>query len=211
MACLFCTQNGVTALALRGRAQSRDSRNFPPDKSCSLSVVVQCSIIHRDLKCDNIFINGNNSEIKIGDLGLSTLMREGQGQVQSVLGTPEFMAPELYDELYDEKVDIYAFGMCVLEMVTSEYPYSECLNAAQIYRKVTQRSKPASLQKIVDEQTRRFIEECLEHDHGIRPSATALIDHDYLQVPQTPPPPLCVTNVNNALALCKPRSLPYEF
>ena len=61
-------------------------------------------IIHRDLKCDNIFINGNNSEIKIGDLGLSTLMREGQGQAQSVLGTPEFMAPELYDELYDEKV-----------------------------------------------------------------------------------------------------------
>ena len=98
-------------------------------------------IIHRDLKCDNIFINGNNSEIKIGDLGLSTLIREGQGQAQSVLGTPEFMAPELYDELYDEKVDIYAFGMCVLEMVTSEYPYSECLNAAQIYRKVTQRTK----------------------------------------------------------------------
>ena len=64
-------------------------------------------IIHRDLKCDNIFINGNNSEIKIGDLGLSTLMREGQGQVQSVLGTPEFMAPELYDELYDEKVRQY--------------------------------------------------------------------------------------------------------
>lgn len=55
-------------------------------------------------RCDNIFINGNNSEIKIGDLGLSTLIREGQGQAQSVLGTPEFMAPELYDELYDEKV-----------------------------------------------------------------------------------------------------------
>lgn len=146
-------------------------------------VVVVRSIIHRDLKCDNIFINGNNSEIKIGDLGLSTLMREGQGQAQSVLGTPEFMAPELYDELYDEKVDIYAFGMCVLEMVTSEYPYSECLNAAQIYRKVTQRSKPASLQKIIDEQTKRFIEECLEHDHGIRPSATALLDYGYLQPP----------------------------
>ena len=53
----------------------------------------------RDRRCDNIFINGNNSEIKIGDLGLSTLIREGQGQAQSVLGTPEFMAPELYDEL----------------------------------------------------------------------------------------------------------------
>lgn len=52
-------------------------------------------------------------------------------------GTPEFMAPEMYEEHYDEAVDVYAFGMCMLEMATSEYPYSECQNAAQIYRKVT--------------------------------------------------------------------------
>jgi serine/threonine protein kinase len=47
------------------------------------------------------------------------------------------MAPEMYEEKYDEAVDVYAFGMCMLEMTTSEYPYSECQNAAQIYRKVT--------------------------------------------------------------------------
>lgn len=52
-------------------------------------------------------------------------------------GTPEFMAPEMYEEKYDESVDVYAFGMCMLEMATSEYPYSECQNAAQIYRRVT--------------------------------------------------------------------------
>ena len=34
-------------------------------------------------------------------------------------------------------VDVYAFGMCMLEMATSEYPYNECLNAGQIYRRVT--------------------------------------------------------------------------
>lgn len=52
-------------------------------------------------------------------------------------GTPEFMAPELYEENYNELVDIYSFGMCILEMLTSEYPYSECTNPAQIYKKVT--------------------------------------------------------------------------
>jgi serine/threonine protein kinase len=51
-------------------------------------------------------------------------------------GTPEFMAPEMYDEHYDEGVDVYAFGMCMLEMATSEYPYSECTGPAQIYKKV---------------------------------------------------------------------------
>jgi serine/threonine protein kinase len=53
-------------------------------------------------------------------------------------GTPEFMAPEMYEERYDESVDVYAFGMCMLEMVTLEYPYMECQNAAQIYKRVTQ-------------------------------------------------------------------------
>ena len=52
-------------------------------------------------------------------------------------GTPEFMAPELYEEEYNELVDIYSFGMCLLEMLTSEYPYNECSNPAQIYKKVT--------------------------------------------------------------------------
>ena len=47
------------------------------------------------------------------------------------------MAPEMYEEHYDELVDVYAFGMCMLEMATSEYPYKECTNAAQIYRRVT--------------------------------------------------------------------------
>lgn len=47
------------------------------------------------------------------------------------------MAPELYEEEYNELVDIYAFGMCLLELVTFEYPYIECSNAAQIYKKVT--------------------------------------------------------------------------
>ena len=47
------------------------------------------------------------------------------------------MAPELYEEEYNELVDIYSFGMCMLEMVTFEYPYNECKNPAQIYKKVT--------------------------------------------------------------------------
>lgn len=45
----------------------------------------------------------------------------------------------MYEEKgYSEKVDIYAFGMALLEMVTGQYPYSECKNAPQIYRKVIQ-------------------------------------------------------------------------
>lgn len=116
-------------------------------------------IIHRDLKCDNIFVNGNHGEVKIGDLGLAIVMQ--QPTARSVIGTPEFMAPELYEEEYNELVDIYSFGMCMLEMVTFEYPYNECKNPAQIYKKVTSGIKPASLCKVTDLQIKEFIVKCL--------------------------------------------------
>uniref|UniRef100_A0ACD5UNW2 Uncharacterized protein n=1 Tax=Avena sativa TaxID=4498 RepID=A0ACD5UNW2_AVESA len=90
-------------------------------------------ILHRDLKCDNIFVNGNLGQVKIGDLGLAAT---ASAQHRVVVGTPEFMAPEVYGEAYDELADVYSFGMCVLEMLTIEYLYSECSNPVQIYNKV---------------------------------------------------------------------------
>ena len=58
-----------------------------------------------------------------------------QSFAKSVIGTPEFMAPEMYTEQYDESVDVYAFGMCVLEMATDEYPYND-LKPHEVYKKV---------------------------------------------------------------------------
>ena len=72
----------------------------------------------------------------IGDLGLSKRLWEGTQM--SIAGTPEFMAPEIFaNGVYDEKVDIYAFGMCVLELITKKVPYSECHSIKEIYVKVT--------------------------------------------------------------------------
>ena len=48
------------------------------------------------------------------------------------------MAPEIFaNGVYDEKVDIYAFGMCILELITKKVPYSECNSIRDIYTKVT--------------------------------------------------------------------------
>ena len=58
------------------------------------------------------------------------------------------MAPELYDEQYNEKIDIYAFGMCILEIYTGQYPYQECQNPGQIFRKVHEGVPPQALVKI---------------------------------------------------------------
>ncbi|XP_060179070.1 probable serine/threonine-protein kinase WNK9 isoform X1 [Lycium barbarum] len=136
-------------------------------------------VIHRDLKCDNIFINGNQGEVKIGDLGLAAILRKSHAE--RCVGTPEFMAPEVYAEEYNELVDIYSFGMCILEMVTFEYPYSECTHPAQIYKKVTSGKRPDSLYKVTDPEVRRFVEKCLA-TVSHRLSAKELLDDPFLRV-----------------------------
>ncbi|PON94110.1 Tyrosine-protein kinase [Trema orientale] len=130
-------------------------------------------VIHRDLNCSNVFVNGNIGQVKIGDLGLAAIVGKNHS-AHSVLGTPEFMAPELYEEDYTEMVDIYSFGMCVLEMVTLEIPYSECDNVAKIYKKVSSGVRPRALGKVRDPEVKAFIEKCLAQPRA-RPSAAELL------------------------------------
>ena len=143
-------------------------------------------IIHRDMKCDNIFVNGSTGDIRIGDLGLSTWQRDNTAM--SVLGTPEYMAPELYDENYNQAVDIYAFGMCVLEMFTREAPYSECQSTPQIYKKVMSGILPGSFSRIKaddggpGELAAAFIKLCIlkPAENESRPTAMVLSGHKLL-------------------------------
>ncbi|XP_066588439.1 serine/threonine-protein kinase Wnk-like isoform X2 [Prorops nasuta] len=134
-------------------------------------------IIHRDLKCDNIFITGTTGSVKIGDLGLATL--KNRSFAKSVIGTPEFMAPEMYEEHYDESVDVYAFGMCMLEMATSEYPYSECTGPAQIYKRVVSGVKPQSYDKVENPEVRDIIEMCIRLKKEERPLVKDLLNHEF--------------------------------
>ncbi|KAK1355558.1 putative serine/threonine-protein kinase WNK5 [Heracleum sosnowskyi] len=153
-------------------------------------------VIHRDLKCDNIFVNGNLGQVKIGDLGLAATLC-GSKQAHSVIGTPEFMAPELYEEDYNELVDIYSFGMCMLEMLTSEFPYSECSNPAQIYKKVTSGNLPKAFYKIKDVKAQEFVGKCLGTASN-RPSATELLMDPFL-APDEDKEPVSLENEDSSL------------
>lgn len=88
------------------------------------------------------------------------------------------MAPELYEEDYTEQVDIYSFGMCVLEMVTLEIPYSECDSVAKIYKKVTAGIRPQALSTVNDPEVKAFIEKCLAQPRA-RPSAAELLQDPF--------------------------------
>ncbi|MCO5602740.1 hypothetical protein L7F22_056878 [Adiantum nelumboides] len=137
-------------------------------------------IIHRDLKCENILVKcRSDTALKIGDFGSATFLDETH-HMHTLVGTPEFMAPEMFQEDYNELVDVYSFGMCMLELLTRECPYSECKSLGQIYKKVTSGEKPMALHKVTDMQALRLINRCLLPACK-RPSANELLADPFLQ------------------------------
>jgi len=134
------------------------------------------NIAHRDLKPSNIFINSNTGDIFIGDFGLAKVSNENN---KSILGTPEYMAPEVYEECYDNRIDIYSFGMCLLEFMTGEIPYSECNLAAQIWKKITDRILPDCIDKVNIPIAKDLILKCINADPSTRLNINEILEHKF--------------------------------
>ena len=78
-------------------------------------------IMHRDLKCANIFLM-KNGQLKIGDLNVSKVAKNNMAKTQT--GTPFYLAPEIWrDQPYDYKCDIWSVGCIIYELCTSRPPF----------------------------------------------------------------------------------------
>eukprot|EP00128_Syssomonas_multiformis_P003811 Colp12_sorted_trinity150504_noHs@22886 len=133
-------------------------------------------LVHGNIRCDSIFIQ-HNGVVKVGAVCLTDIARH----IQSLEGADSYvLAPELLgdDAQLSTAADIYAFGMCVLEMVTNELPYAECTPPERI-KNMGMNIYPASLNKVTNEGLREFIELCLSPVES-RPSADALLFHPFL-------------------------------
>ena len=92
------------------------------------------NIIHRDLKPHNVLLDENYYPY-VTDFGLSKYFLEGNSHSQSIfLGTVVYEAPEINKEsAYDTKIDVYAFGIILFQIVTDLVPYPELVSKK--YRK----------------------------------------------------------------------------
>ncbi len=135
-------------------------------------------IIHRDIKCDNFFIDKINGIVKIGDLGESQFLK-GYDFLTNFVGTEGFIAPEVHEGKYNTKADIYSLGMSIIEMLTLEKPYKECDGILNIYQKKKKNIYPESLNKICNDNMVNFIKLCLKNENE-RPTAKELLDNKWL-------------------------------
>lgn len=78
-------------------------------------------IVHRDIKPENIMISATG-ELKLIDFGLSK-RQEGQKKLKTIAGTPYYMAPEVLDGVYDQKVDTWSLGVLLYVFMSGYLPF----------------------------------------------------------------------------------------
>lgn len=136
-------------------------------------------------------MNSDLSEIKIVDFGISTQVKEFETQMQrSVLGTPNYMAPEIIlEKPYSYEVDIWSLGCILYELISCVKPYHDVNNPFNVMYKVAQYTSPLEYAEdtikdtFYDKSNRSvldFLQKCWRPNNAFRPSATELLDHNFI-------------------------------
>ena len=80
-------------------------------------------IIHRDLKAENVFMT-TKGLCKLGDFGVSSVLKHTVARAQTMIGTQYYLAPELYkEEPYSFEADIWSVGVLLYQMCALTYPF----------------------------------------------------------------------------------------
>lgn len=133
-------------------------------------------VIHRDLKSENILLDDQMLP-RISDFGVSRFIEETLGDgansnlvMTKSVGTPHWMAPELIlSDNYTNKVDIYAYGMLLWEMLSEKQPFHN-LNGAQITLAVCQKGERPSFPHHTPKRLKNLIIKCWAQDPNDRPT-----------------------------------------
>lgn len=167
-------------------------RRLSPEEVMSIAPMVcealgyahRQGIVHRDVKPDNIFVlqNGN---IKVADFGIAKMIRvSDRTHTDVIMGTPNYIAPEvILGRPYDHRVDIFALGVTLYEMLSGRRPFDAENDFAIIYRVATE--EPAALSELVEglpPTLERAVHHALQKEPSLRYASMEELKADLMKV-----------------------------
>ncbi|KAK3002665.1 hypothetical protein RJ639_019971 [Escallonia herrerae] len=156
--------------------------SFALDIARAMECLHANGIIHRDLKPDNLLLTANQKSVKLADFGLAR--EESVTEMMTAeTGTYRWMAPELYSTVtlrqgekkhYNNKVDVYSFGIVLWELLTNRLPFEGMSNLQAAYAAAFKQERP-SIPEDISPDVAFIIQSCWVEDANMRPSFSQII------------------------------------
>ncbi|XP_020521694.1 serine/threonine-protein kinase HT1 isoform X2 [Amborella trichopoda] len=156
--------------------------SFALDIARAMDCLHANGIIHRDLKPDNLLLTEDQKTLKLVDFGLAR--EESVTEMMTAeTGTYRWMAPELYSTVtlrhgekkhYNNKVDVYSFGIVLWELLTNRLPFEGMTNLQAAYAAAFKQVRPA-LPDDTPQELVFIIQSCWVEDPNVRPSFSQII------------------------------------
>lgn len=169
-------------LKRRGKLPPDEVRRIMKETADALSAAHAVSVIHRDIKPDNILLEGTRGRVMVTDFGIAKAVSQVSGStltgVGVAIGTPQYMSPEQAagEREIDGRSDLYSLGVVAYQMTSGSLPFNAPTVAGILMKQITE---PAPILhetlEGVPEDLSLAIARCLEKDPENRwPTADAL-------------------------------------
>ncbi|MFD4349787.1 Stk1 family PASTA domain-containing Ser/Thr kinase [Streptomyces coelicoflavus] len=137
-----CTLRDV--LRERGALRPRAALDILEPVLAALGAAHRAGFVHRDMKPENVLI-GDDGRVKVADFGLVRAVNTVTSTTGAVLGTVSYLAPEQIEHgTADPRVDVYACGVLLYEMLTGDKPHDGDSPAAVLYKHLHEDVPPPS-------------------------------------------------------------------
>jgi serine/threonine-protein kinase len=155
----------------RGKLPPDEARRIMKETADALSAAHGFSVIHRDIKPDNILLEGTRGRVMVTDFGIAKAVSGSSGAtltgVGVAIGTPQFMSPEQAagEREIDGRSDIYSLGVVTYQMLTGELPFNAPTVAGILMKQITESAPLLHLSRPeIPEDLSLAVARCLEKD-----------------------------------------------